>query len=265
MVTGRREAAGMAGAGGDDDSGDGFLVWEALRRCGEGTVVALVEDEDAVERLAFLSTGLPELARPIAAMVTGSTLASPPALRAAVEAGAGFSDFDFVIASDFSQTRAKVAESLAVLAEAFSGAAFATVENLPRSGGRLSLLLEEGSEAATALRDMERIFYSRRDIVELGRTFPELRSEFEAAEELGSVSGLRVEESILGYDRSIDEAEIEAWLSPASLFGSALASSLDPALLATLREELAAGARRGSLRWPLALALVACRLGPPKA
>jgi putative ATPase len=243
------------------DAGGGFLVWEALRRCPEGTVVALVGDAEEAEGIDFFSKNLPENERPIVVTAGASDLSDATKLRVLVEEAALFAEFDLMLARDFLCRSEDPAARIGPFVRAFPGSRWLSVESQPRKGGRLSLLLPELPEAR-ALADFERSFYARGDLPALGLDSDEIRMA------LGVIEGileLDVVEERVDLPRSITNEEIDAWLSPDSTFGGALAAALDAGTVRSLRESLLAAVRGKSLSWPLALAYVSARFQSPRA
>jgi putative ATPase len=235
------------------DARGGYLIWEALRRAREGTVVALARDGRERELIENYASTLDELERPI--VLEGS----PELLdRAALEAGAGFSRFDLVLGRDLLKSSAEPAALLARLAALFPGARFATMESLPREGGRLSALPLEaalGRELASRFGAFEEAFYGEGGPSELGP----------GAEALGALAAAsplkeaRCERIVETYRRRLGRGEIATWFAPASAYGSRAAAAFKPEELERIRAAVL-GAAASCLDWPLAGLIIQGRL-----
>ncbi|HUX41203.1 MAG TPA: AAA family ATPase [Rectinemataceae bacterium] len=242
------------------DAGEGFLVWEALRRASEGTVVAFVEREEDAERIRAFSEGLPELARPEAIVVPGQRGRDADRLREFAEGGETAGVFDLVLGLDFLGKTAEPAALLERLAEVFPGADCRFIESLPRRGGRLSRLLEQGSAEAAGLVAIENTFYGRVDLPSLG---PDPDSFAEALRATGGgVEALALDEGSAEIARTLGERDIELWLSPESPFGAELAAAMDRSRIEAIGAGLIARAKRGPQPWLLSWFLVDARFRP---
>ncbi|MDA8411230.1 MAG: AAA family ATPase [Treponema sp.] len=229
------------------DAGEGFLVWEALRRASEGTVVALVEREEDAERIAGFSEGLPELARPLTVVAPGQRGMEAATLAAFAAKGETGGHFDFVVGLDFLSRADEAGLLLGRLAVAFPGARLRCVESLPRRGGRLSRLLDKGSEEASALALVEKDFYSRADLPSLGPEPAILAEALGAASEF--VEGLTLSEGSAETSRDLGDRDIEVWLSPDSPLGAGLTAAVDGRLLESIKSKLLAACARGPQPW----------------
>ncbi|HUX36709.1 MAG TPA: AAA family ATPase, partial [Rectinemataceae bacterium] len=236
------------------DAGEGFLVWEALRRASEGSVVALALREADAERIRAFSEGLPELARPETLVLADFASLGAEALSRALAEGAGMSAFDLVLGLDLLSRSDDPGGLLRRLAEAFGEGRFLSVESLPRKGGRLSRLLSPGSPQAAALEEAEAIFYARSDLPPLGPQPEAIMEILEAA--TAHFASLSVDEASAETRKRISEREIEAWLSKTSPFGAQLSASLDEGMLARIRAELTEVREGGPVAWPLSWLLV---------
>ena len=246
---------------------EGYLVWEALRRCPEGTVAAAARSAGEAELIAQYAATLPEIERPLVAALPLESIAVPGG-AAALEKAFGFSRFELVVARDLFSAREAAdghslppASLLDLLAKSLPGATLAVAQALPREGGRLSEVFakELGAKLAERLRDFESWFYARKDLPALGPDREELEaslrdSGFEARLELRAES----------YSRYLSRTEMESWLSPASAFGSALAQRLpqdeqsiaSTLLVAAENDEKRRGAGRD---WPLGVLYIRLR------
>jgi putative ATPase len=235
---------------------EGYLVWEALRRCPEGTVAAAARTREEAELISQYATTLPEIERPLVAELELRSI-TPERLEAAF----GFSRFDLAVGRDILSSAWPETEPgtcLRMIAEALSGASIFLAECLPRESGRLSeaFAAELGPELAGRLSRFEESFYARTDLPSLGPG----RAALEAA--LG-LSGLdpALEFRRESYERRFSSHEIGAWLAPSSAYGSALAESLGADSVARVATALAAddrGGRRGR-EWPLGVLYVELR------
>jgi len=235
------------------DARGGYLVWEALRRAREGTVVALARERRERELIENYASTLDELERPI--VLEGS----PEKLdRAALEAGAGFSSFDLVLGRDLLKGSAEPGALLALLASQFAGARFATIESLPREGGRLSALPLEpslGSELAARFAAFEEGFYGREGP-------PELGPDAEALGALAAASPLkeaRSERIVETFRRRLGREEVATWFAPSSAYGSRAAASFKAEELERIKAAVL-GAAAAGLDWPLAGLIVQGKL-----
>jgi putative ATPase len=221
---------------------EGYLVWEALRRCPEGTVAAAARSVEEAGLIEQYSSTLPALERPLVAVLPVEALDAP-----ALEAAFGFSRFDRAIGRDLLVDPATGAKlGLADLARALPGTMVTLAQSLPREGGRISELFAEGLGPALAakLRDFEEGFYARGDLASMGPG----RAAIESS--LGE-TGLEIEVQVRRetYPRSLSGPELESWLSPASPYGSALAERLSADEISRVRAAMASGA---SVDWPVA-------------
>ncbi|MGO8694246.1 MAG: AAA family ATPase [Rectinemataceae bacterium] len=250
------------------DAREGYLVWEAQRRAAEGTVAAAVRDERERLLVEQYASTLPELERPLVAVLEPERLDAE-----ALESAFGFSRFDFVLCRDLFFASADPRGLLSRIAAAVPGALFLDGEILPRRSGGLVSLAEKSSLAPgplARLADFEAAFYARDDIPSLGWKEEELRLALSADPAID----VRVELWTGSYRRSLSAEEIGAWLSPASPYGAAAArlfseaelESIAAALDALLRpagggRDTAHGRPREEARdWPLAMAFVSAEL-----
>ncbi|HUW40515.1 MAG TPA: AAA family ATPase [Rectinemataceae bacterium] len=235
------------------DAREGYLVWEALRRANEGTVAAAVRGEREKLLVEQYASTLSELERPLVAVLDPARLDAE-----ALDAAFGFSRFDLVLGSDLFFGSADPAGLLSRIASAAPGARFVDGETLPRRTGGLAALAGKGAlerELLARLEAFEAEFFARSDIASLGWKEEELRRELERCAigvEAGTWTG--------SYGRRLSEEEIAAWLSPASTYGSAAAERFSAAELGRVASAIIAAGSRGTVDWPLALALVSADL-----
>jgi putative ATPase len=235
------------------DARGGYLLWEALRRAREGTVVALVRSARERELIENYASTLAELERPI--LIEGQ----PEKLdKAAVEAGAGFSEFDLVLGRDLLKGSAEPETLLARLSREFPGARFASMESLAREGGRLSALPLQsglGEELASRFAAFEEEFYGAGGPSELGLCARDL----EAAVAASPLRERSVERVVETYRRRLGKEEVATWFAPASAYGSRAAAAFKPAELERIRAAVL-GAATSGLEWPLAALLIKGKL-----
>jgi putative ATPase len=226
------------------DAREGYLVWEALRRCPEGTVAACVEEGAEAALIGQYASTLPEIERPLVAELRIEALGAN-----ALESAFGFSRFDLAVGRDLF-FREDVPALLRGLGAALGGTRLALTQALPREGARLSsLFAQELGDDAGPLGDFEEWFYSREDLRSLGPPRGELEASIASAYPDAAVETLR-----LSYPRSLSREEIDAWLAPSSAYGASLAERLDEALVSRIASSLAAAAlsRRRAVDWQIA-------------
>ena len=244
------------------DCREGYLVWEALRRCPEGTVAAAARSEAEASFVSQYATTLQEIERPLVAVLPLESLS-----RSSIEEAFGFSSFDLVVGRDLlvniraapgGDDRTSAAQAagavLASIATSLPGARVALAQVLPREGGRLSSVFGEalarglGDEGAAAFAAFEEGFYSRGDVAGLGPTADELESAL-------SLSGLSLRSDIRrdSYPRRLGRTELESWLSPSSAYGSALAASVDQRTVSRIASIIGDECESSPRPWPLAV------------
>lgn len=249
------------------DPRKGFYALEATRRAPEGTVAALVENEAAKAQLERLTSDIPELLKPIAALPDRL-----PASAAAdwVENRFGFSRFDKVILCEplgshdpgfdyWSHAQA----ALAAAGAAGSGEA-ALFEMLDGRSSCLSEMLTQNlaapgaaeSELITALARAEAKRGGGPGLASASPRFDEASLNAALAPRLAA-AGLsappdwRVER--IPCPRQLEAAEIAEWLSPGSEYGSHLLRELGEATVARLKAIL--NALPATVDWPFFVAL----------
>ena len=129
------------------------------RRAAEGTVAAAVRDERERLLVEQYASTLPELERPLVAVLEPERLDAE-----ALESAFGFSRFDFVLCRDLFFASADPRGLLSRIAAAVPGALFLDGEILPRRSGGLVSLAEKSSLAPgplARLADFEAAFYAR--------------------------------------------------------------------------------------------------------
>jgi putative ATPase len=248
------------------DAREGYLVWEALRRCPEGTVAAVAGDASEAEIISSYASSLPEIERPLVA-VLGLGELTGEALKSAF----GFSSFDLVVGRDlFGPGEGMPERMLPRIASALAGSRLAFAQTLPREGARLSELFADAlcaspseayGDAHKALREFEETFYARGDEASLGLDRAALEASFAVFDD---ASGLEFESTVLrtSYPRSVSRREIEAWLAPGSAYGAALEEKLAPADFAAVALALAKAAEtsRRPFDWPVSLLYISARI-----
>jgi putative ATPase len=241
------------------DAKEGYLVWEALRRCPEGTVAAAARTEAEAAFVEQYASTLPEIERPLVAALPLASLT-----RGALEEAFGFSTFELVAGRDIlADPRGPDAALgiLAAIAAALPGARLALAQVIPRDGGRLSSVFAEdlerglGNTETRAFADFEEEFYTRSDVPGLGPSGAELEAALSRSPLVP-----RVELRRDSYPRRLGRSELEAWLSPSSAYGSALASRLEQDAIARIASVLSRECERASRPWPLAVLYLAARL-----
>jgi putative ATPase len=231
------------------DAREGYLVWEALRRCPEGTVAAAARNDEGAELIAQYASTLPELERPLVAALPLDALDA-----SALEAAFGFARFDHAIGRDLlTDPASTIRKRLADLSRALPGTILTLAQALPREGGRISELFAKslGPELAARLGEFEEAFYAGADAASLGPG----RVAIEAT--LGE-SGFDFAAQVrrAAYPRRLSGPEVESWLSTASPYGSALAERLSAPEILRVSSAIAAGA---SVDWPISVLYVKFR------
>jgi putative ATPase len=243
------------------DAREGYLVWEGLRRCPEGTVAAAARDLVEAELIRQYASTLPEIERPLAAVLPLDSL-SPASLEEAF----GFSRFDLAVGRDLLVSSSAIganpspgaapAEILKRIASALGGARLVLAQGLPREGVRLASIFSEalGPELSASLNEFEEWFYKRTDLPALGMSRAALE---ESLRESGLDPEIGSERAV--YPRSLSKPELEAWLSQSSAYGSALAGSLPEAQVSRIASSLSQAVDKSSRRpmdWPLSILYV---------
>ena len=258
------------------DQRGGYLVWEALRRAREGTVVAAVRGPREAGIIENYASTLDDLEKPLIVDCGESGLPT----REQTADAAGFADFDIVAARGLFSLPGADGKTLARLSEEFPGALFADLESLPREGGRLSALdIRTGlqPELAERFRAFEEGFYAgpgqgdsssaagsvgsaadapartapegaaRAGVSPLGRSSTELEAMLMAS----PLEGAKAEKLTQSYRRRLTPSEIEAWFAPSSAYGRAAAGCFSPAELKSIKGAVASAGAAG-MDWPLA-------------
>jgi len=243
------------------DAREGYLVWEALRRCPEGTVAASARNAEEAELIRQYAATLPEIERPLVAELPLESIAS-----SSLEAAFGFSRFDLVVGRDILAARSPSladgsAESspaalLTLLASALPSAKLILAQSLPRESGRLSEAFADvlRADIAASLRDFEEWFYSRSDLRALGMDKAAMEESLHS-----SGLGAEIEVERASYPRFVSHEEIDAWLSPSASYGSSLLERLGDEEAARIAVALATAVDAFSRRpaaWPLSVLYV---------
>jgi len=249
------------------DPRKGFYALEATRRAPEGTVAVLVENEAAQAQLERLTSDIPELLKPMAALPDRL-----PAAAAAdwVEKRFGFSRFDKVVLCEplgshdpgFDYWSHAIA-ALAAAGAAGSGEA-AIFEILDGRSSCLSemlaLNLEDAggadSELVAALARAEASRGGGPGIAAASPRFGESALNAALAPRLAAAGfpaplSWRVER--IPCPRQLEAAEIAEWLAPGTEYGSYLRKELGEASMARLKAIL--NALPSAVDWPFFVAL----------
>jgi putative ATPase len=246
------------------DAREGYLVWEALRRCPEGTVAACARDAGEADLVRQYAATLTEIERPLVAELPLDTISAKT-----LEAAFGFSSFDLVLGRDLFDTRngaalssADTAKALARIASSVApGARILLAQTLVREGGRLSEIFSEdlGNGLSGLLAEFESWFYGRTDLPALG---PGRESIEASLRETGLIVEMAVER--ISYPRTLSESELGAWLSSSSTYGSSLVERIPEARLESIVSAVSKAIGKGAGRtidWPISLLFA--RLGGP--
>ena len=248
------------------DPRKGFYALEATRRAPEGTAAVLLENEAAKAQLERLTSDIPELLKPMAALPGQQ----PAAAADWVEKQFGFSRFDWVILCEPLGSHdpgfdywSHAQEALRAAAAAGSGEA-AIFEILDGRSSCLSEMLalniadpgeaERELIAALARAEAKRgggpgiaAASARFDEASLGAALgPRL-----AAAGFSAPLAWRIER--IPCPRQLEAAEIAEWLSPGTEYGSYLRMELGEAAAARLKAIL--NALPASVEWPFFVAL----------
>ena len=240
------------------DAREGYFVWEALRRCPEGSVVALVKGRRERTMVEQYAATLPELERPI--LVEGLVEDLSPQ---SIAEAAGFSTFDLVLGRDLFSRHAEPAGLLARLGRDFPGSRIVSAESLPREGGRLSSLdlgplVDEG--LAARFRDFEEAFYMGSD-PGLGLSREALEAELRSA----GAESLDIQVLRASYPRSLSATELGQWFGVDSAYGRAARAVLEEGELATIGKALVEASRSRPLDWPFSALYLKARFQSPRA
>jgi len=247
------------------DCREGYFVWEALRRCPEGTIAAAARDEAEASFVAQYASTLPDIERPLCAVLPVDDLS-----RAALESAFGFSVFDLALGRDVligfgSDPEAgnprSPESSLAGIASALPGTKLVLAQSIPREGGRLSAVFGDaiargaGRAAAEAFSAFEDEFFGGEASWRIGPASREL-TENKTLAELGLSSEIREE----SYPRRISTFELESWFSPESAYGRVLASALDRRDIERISSIISEECERGPRNWPFVTVYIYGRL-----
>jgi putative ATPase len=247
------------------DAREGYLVWEALRRCPEGTVAAAAETSMESDLISQYSATLPEIDRPLLAELPCRELDS-----GALQRSYGFASFDLVVARDLlSLTSADSLQSAAEysllvsrIAASVPGARIIIAQSLPRESGRLSEAFSSSLDHGLIepLSEFERQFFKRTDLASLGPSREELEGDLRSA-----IPDIELEVELASFQRFVDKATIEAWLSASSTYGAALAERLGDGFVSGLcaaLESSSSVALRRPIAWPVALLFIRKKCAP---
>jgi putative ATPase len=225
----------------DADARSGLLLWEALRRAPEGGVWGLVRAAEDAAVLEHRMHDLETTVRPTVLMVGSSlaeTAASLPPGAGAAEALAALGidqdiRFEFVVGRNLftrlsSEQRSSVLRLLLSLLA--PGGRLSVAEVVPGMAQRLSALIDtaraaNGAKIVEKLQAAEERAYhdASNPLVSWG---PEDLAR--AAREAGAADA-RVELECYTEVRRITAKDLDAWLSPGSSYGRAVAEAMSPA------------------------------------
>ncbi len=253
------------------DAKEGYLVWEALRRCPEGSVVALAGSARERNFIEGYAATLPELERPILVEGLSATITA-----ARLTEAAGFAEFDLVAGRDILALAEDPHGLLRHLAAEFPGARLALVESLPREGGRLSNLPiakalaprlgeEKAAELAARYAAFEEGFYGPEGPASLGRTRAELEAAFALAVEDRALTDVVAERIAADYERRLTRDELALWFSPDSPYGSRARKAFPAEELALIADAAATASGARAAPWPVALLYLSARFQSPRA
>ncbi len=240
------------------DAREGYFVWEALRRCPEGSVVALVRGPRERALVEQYATTLPELERPIVIEGRIEDLS-----RAAIAKAAGFATFDLVLGRDLFSRVPEPGALLARLGADFPEARIASAEGLAREGSRLSsvnVAAFVGEDLAGRFRAFEDAFYHGGD-PGLGPA----REDLEAGLRSAGASSLDLELRQEAYGRSLSPRELDTWFGPLSAYGRAARECLSEAELGLLSKALVEVSRSRPIPWTFAALYLRARFQSPRA
>jgi putative ATPase len=240
----------------DADARTGLLLWEALRRAPEGGVWGIVRSDEEAAVLEHRMGDLEQALRP-ALLRTGrplSELDGIPGLAPDVR-------FELIVGRNLF-TRMGGAERAAALRFLLGllapGGTISVAEIVPRMAQRLSDLVDfSGARGGVALREKlaaaEETVYSDPSNPLVGWGPDEL-----AAAATGSgARAARVEVERYTEERHISARDLDAWLSPESAYGRALAEALTQSELASLRRLLERHVENRDVRWMSSMAFLA--------
>ena len=250
----------------DVDARSGLLLWEALRRAPEGGVWGVVGSAEEAAVLEHRMGELEQTARPtLVRMEMPLAALAGDVLRGAgpgMDPEAAFSlpgiergmRFDLIVGRNIF-TRMSAAERGAtagfLAAISAHGGAISIAEIVPRLAQRLSSLLAPG-ELVQKLAEAEERAYSdpKNPLVAWGP-----HDLAEALAEAG-YTGVSVQTQSFPDRRRMTTRELEAWCSPASSYGRALALSFSPDELHNLQNLLRTKLVGRDLDWVSTVAFV---------
>jgi putative ATPase len=251
---------------------DGLLLWEALRRCPEGLVAALVSDEAASEALLRYASALETLERPqvavfeargISAASRGEPLPSPE------QAAQWFSCSQFEHILIRANRLAAAPERIAAAAKPLlaSGGALVLLASPPRLGEKISRILREEcgaeTELACALQNAEDAFFALPALADKTAAHDAGAASGANSDELLNWDGASLEAAFIAQDfsvqletreqqeeRLITEKDIARWFDPArSRWGAFMSQNLSPSDFNTALDLLRRRIQKGPLLW----------------
>ncbi len=234
----------------DVDARAGLLLWEALRRAPEGGVWGIVGTEEEAAVLEHRMTELEQTMRPHMIRLERPL----PALAGDASRGAGRGTdadaalsllgiepgmrFELIVGRNIftrmnAQERAVTASLFAALSAPGGMVSFAEI--VPRLAQRLSSLLEPGALVEKLAKTEERAYSDAKNpLVAWG---PE---ELAAALAEAGYNSVSMQTQSFTDTRRMTNREIDAWCSPGSSYGRALASAFSPDELPLLQNLLRA-------------------------
>jgi len=245
------------------DAREGYLVWEAIRRCPEGTVAAAAATAGEAELIRQYAATLQEIERPLVAELPLSAL-NPEALEDAF----GFSRFDLVVARDiFVPPRPRgdaeggpealsPGDAIRRIASAAPSAEILLAQSLPRESGKLSEAFRSSLEPdlLEGLSQFEDWFFARDDIPALGLGRGAIEASIAGS---GLPAVAEVERS--SFPRVVSAQDIDAWMSKDSAYGSSLSLRLGPELASRIASSLASAVSdlpKRPFAWPVSILFV---------
>lgn len=240
------------------DPRKGYYALEALRRLGEGSVFAFLENDEALQQFARLSGDLPELSRP---MTASPKLAAAGWPREAF----GHENFDQILLCEATGAHdagidywAYAEQAIACRKKGYG--ALCVFDILAPASSSLSKMLKinKGAEDNPAFIAELEAFEEHRgggpslDTQAIRRSAD---SELALRRVLGGIpdSELSWRKEIVQYNREISRQDIEDWLDPGTEYAEDLRKALGGKAPELLRAQL--GKLEGRVLWPLSLRL----------
>jgi putative ATPase len=225
------------------DPRKGYYALEALRRLGEGSVFAFLENDQALEQFLRLSGDLPELSRP---MTSGPERASAGWPREAF----GHENFDQILLCEALGSHdpgfdywAYAAEAIACRKKGYGALCVFDILAPASSSLAKMLKLNQGSEEALSFIAELEAFEERRGggpSLDAGTIRRTADSELALRRVLGRTpeAELSWREEIVQYAREISRQDMEDWLDPGTGYAEDLGKALGAKALEHLRGQL---------------------------